>query len=237
MNNKFKYMTLSMVLLLVLHPFLGEGLWPSIFLKLLVSLVCSAGVYAVSSSRRNLVIATLIGLPWLVLAWFQVLVPPTSRIMACVPTAFLGAFYLFTALVIFKFVLSSARAGQNALFGAMSVYLLVGATFAMVYTVIETLVPGSFYMDTVVNPDGVLGTLDFIYLSFTTLTSLGYGDICPVTPQARMLTVFEAIVGVMYLAVIIGRFVGIYAPQSSTFEPSAEKDSNSHIPGKPSRTK
>ncbi len=215
MQNKLKYLTLAMVLLLLLHPFLKGGLVPTVILNLLVSAVCGAGVYAVSASRRHLSIALLIGLPWFVLTWVNLVVQPSSSLVVCIPAVFLTAFYLFTAAIIFKFVLSSARVGQNALFGALSVYLLVGGAFAMVYTVLEALLPGSFHIDPLLNPDGLLDTFDFMYLSFTTLTTLGFGDISPVTSQARMLTVFEAIVGVMYLAVIIGRLVGITIAQSS----------------------
>ncbi len=223
MKNRLKYLTLSMIALLVFHPFLEGGLVQTVILNVLVSAVCVAGLYAVSTRRRDLIIGAVIGLPWFVLSWVNLVVPPLSPIVNCIPAVFLTAFYFFTAMVIFRFILNSARVGQNAMFGAVSVYLLIGGAFAMIYTVLEVLQPGSFHVDSVLNPDGILNTFDFMYLSFTTLTTLGFGDVCPVTSHARMLTVFEAIVGVMYLAVIIGRLVGIYIAQSSYSEPMREK--------------
>ncbi len=215
MNNRLKYLTISMISLLVFHPFLEGGLAKTIVLNVLISAVCVAGVFAVGSKRKNLIIASLVGLPWFVMTWVNMVAMPSSLIVVCIPAVFLTAFYLFTALLIFKFVLSSESVGQNALFGAVSVYLLVGGAFSMVYTVLEVLSPGSFYVDSAHNLDRVLNEFDFLYLSYTTLTTLGYGDITPVTSSARMLTVFEAIVGVLYLAVIVGRLVGIYISQSS----------------------
>jgi hypothetical protein len=66
--------------------------------------------------------------------------------------------------------------------------------------------PGSFFIEPA-------RTLDFVYFSFSTLTTLGYGDITPVAPHARIATSMQAIIGVLYTAILISRFVGIYIAQ------------------------
>ncbi len=74
---------------------------------------------------------------------------------------------------------------------------------------------GSFYIDAALSPDGRLDFSDFVYFSFTTLTTLGYGDITPVSSHARSATSLQAILGVLYIAMLISRFVSIYIAQSS----------------------
>lgn len=99
--------------------------------------------------------------------------------------------------------------------GDFVVYLLIGGTWAGIYSLVEAVAPGSFAFDRALNPDGVIRTFDLIYFSFTSLTTMGYGDLVPATSHARSFAVLEAIVGVMYLATIISRLVGIYITRSS----------------------
>ena len=68
--------------------------------------------------------------------------------------------------------------------------------------------PGSFYASSVHNPTGVFTFPDFIYYSFVTLATLGYGDITPLTAQARSLAILETASGTIYIAVLIARLVG-----------------------------
>jgi hypothetical protein len=79
----------------------------------------------------------------------------------------------------------------------------------------ETLMPGSFFI-------GETGSLDFVFFSFTTLTTLGYGDIIPVSAYARTATTLQAIIGVLYIAILISRFVGIYIAQHLAKNPRNE---------------
>ena len=82
--------------------------------------------------------------------------------------------------------------------------------------------PGSFYVGEAQNPTGYFGPGDLLYFSYVTLTTLGYGDITPVSSIARSLAVLEAALGVMFMAVVIGRVVGIYASKHGGKEPAAD---------------
>ncbi len=189
MKGKIKYLTFSMAFLIVLYPFLLGGKIQLIILNFLISLVCVLAVYAVGHNRKNLVIAAAFGLPWFLLNWIMLFNPPPSPIMESVTQFFLILLYGFTAAIIFIFVLKSEKVTEDVLFGAVSIYLLIGGVFSGIYTIIDRLMPGAFY----INPlDGAVGTAagpDFLYYSFATLTTLGYGDIIPVVPQARSFAV------------------------------------------------
>jgi uncharacterized membrane protein len=88
----------------------------------------------------------------------------------------------------------------------------VGFSFASLYEMIAAAQPTAFYFDPHSNLHAVPARFDFIYYSFCTMTSLGAAGITAVSPQARSITVLEAILGVLYLAVLIARLMGAYRP-------------------------
>lgn len=88
-------------------------------------------------------------------------------------------------------------------------------TTAILYIFMESLWSGSFFIDKAHSQGEPLDFPDFVYFSFTTLTTLGYGDITPVSSHARSATSLQAILGVLYMAILISRFVSIYIAQSS----------------------
>lgn len=214
MKGKLRYLAISMVLMLILYPFLEGGYTRTIILNTLVSVICLFGVYAVSYNRKNLVVALTFGLPWFIISWMNLLTPTPSKTLDFISTISLALFYFFTAIIILSYILRSERVREDILYGAVSIYMLIGGIFNMIYLLIETIHPGSFFIDPTHNINGVVDGSDFIYYSFATLTTLGYGDIAPVTSHARSFSIIESIIGVMYLAIIISRLVGMYIAQA-----------------------
>jgi hypothetical protein len=95
------------------------------------------------------------------------------------------------------------------IYGAMAAYLLLGLLWAEIYMLLFVAVPGSFYF----SPETLVGqppSAEMFYLSFTTLTTLGLGDILPVHPMARSMVTLEALVGQLYPAVLLARLVTLY---------------------------
>jgi hypothetical protein len=129
--------------------------------------------------------------------------------------AVLAVFLLYTALVIFRHVLSYGPLYADRVHAALSVYILLALSWASIYTMVEILLPGSFSLSASMagaqtQPSGLILLGDMIHLSIATLTSTGFGDITPVTPFARSINQLEQLLGVFYIAVLISRLVGIY---------------------------
>jgi voltage-gated potassium channel Kch len=99
-------------------------------------------------------------------------------------------------------------ADLDGLFGAVFGYFLVALVFSQIYVGLEMLAPGSFVL-----PDDGEARDALLYFSLVTLTTLGYGDIVPVSPVARLAAGVEAAVGTLYIAILIGRIVGAMKPQ------------------------
>lgn len=113
-------------------------------------------------------------------------------------------FAITSTAIACKHVFSAVTVDRNLLYGATCVYLLMGLIWALLYRMISQFSPGSF--NGLQSPD----MDNFLYFSFVTLASLGYGDITPVAPLARTLAYLEVIAGQMYIAIMVAGVVGLY---------------------------
>ncbi len=109
-------------------------------------------------------------------------------------------------------VLNRDSRSHAIIVAASAVYLLLGAVFVPVYGLIETLIPGSF-IDGSLPSGAILPWQNFVYYNYATLTTLGYGDILPIAMWARSAASMEAVIGVLYITVIMARLVGLYAQE------------------------
>ncbi len=217
LNSRFyrlRNLTISMVLWLILYPVLEGSAIRMFILNILMSAIVLFGIFAVSYGKKNVAIGLAFGLPWFILTWLSLFISSTPSILISLSNVFLIFFLSFTAIVILLFVLRSKEISADFLYGAVSVYLLIGGTWSTIYTLLETVQPGSFVIDPAYNIDGIVNWSDLLYYSYATLTTLGYGDVIPITSHARSLAVIEAIIGVMYLATIISRLVGLFISKS-----------------------
>ena len=127
-------------------------------------------------------------------------------------------FFLLSCSIAVYDVLFGGVIDINRLVGAACIYLLSGSLWGILYFLLNVISPGSFA--------GIVGETwseqlnEFTYHSFVTLTTLGYGDITPVAPVARTLNYLEAVLGQMYLTVLVAALVGIHiATRRSVFAP------------------
>ncbi|MCW8833830.1 MAG: potassium channel family protein [Colwellia sp.] len=116
-------------------------------------------------------------------------------------------FFISTAFKTAKQVLFTGHIDTNKILGAICLYLLLGLIWAVLYTLLQLDLPGSFQAMQQ-NSQWFLLFPDFVYFSFVTMTTLGFGDISPDLPIARFLVYLEAIVGQFYLAILVASLVG-----------------------------
>ena len=122
-------------------------------------------------------------------------------------------FYSISCYNILLFVFNSSRIDTNKIFAAICVYFLLGLIWSFIFSAIDTIFPGSFHYNQTLIQDDLSGT-HFIYYSFVTITTLGYGDISPLSAPARSLAVLEAFTGQLYLAILVARLVGLHIVDS-----------------------
>ncbi len=120
---------------------------------------------------------------------------------------------LFFFLIIVRMMIRISRSknvGQLEFLEAVNVYFLLGVLGSIFFSVINSISPAAFHF-----PEGVIATrADFIYYSFVTISTLGYGDIIPVSSIAKNMSIMLSISGQLYLAMIVAMLVGKYLTKS-----------------------
>ena len=122
----------------------------------------------------------------------------------------------YAIVVVLDHLMRARRADSDTINAAICVFLLLGVFWAVLYSAISRLEPGAFLLSSGATPSMDLGagSVTALYYSVVTLTTLGYGDVTPVTTAARMMAALEAIVGQVYLVVLVARLVGLNVAQS-----------------------
>ena len=170
--------------------------------------VACAGLYVLSTSRITLWLGVLVvALIITFEARLWTLEPRVSRLFQ---DAIMSGFLLWVLVVVLREVFRPGTREGDAVVGALCGFLLILAVFMRVHGLIEALRPDSYRTDGLPfseRSDAML-VASFQYFSTITLTTVGFGDIVPVTPAARLVTGLEAVVGQLYLAVVIATLVG-----------------------------
>jgi ion channel len=122
---------------------------------------------------------------------------------------FSSFFFALTIVRVMQRVLGLSSVTEDSLYGAGSVYLLIGLAWSTIYYVIWKNSPVAFFFDAT-RAHAATGWPDFVYFSFTTLATVGFGDIVPVLPLVRSMVILEVITGVFFVAVIISKLVSLY---------------------------
>jgi len=209
----FLFLFLSIVLLFALRPFL-EGLVRISFLTdLFLIFVLISGVYAISGENRKVFLISL------VIAGVSMVLQFASYVMDVEILHLLkrsvgAVFFAYALVVILRHILMEREVTGDLIMAAACAYFLIGIIWAFIFHLLETIQQGSFSVPIDLRYDFPT----FLYFSFVTLASLGYGDITPISPQAQSLSVLEAVMGQLFLAVTIARLVGIHTSQSQLKE-------------------
>ena len=218
MRHRFRPLLVSLVLLLLLYPYFEGSQYDVAVLSVLSIAVLLSGVYAISQEPHLFRIACILGSLSILINLGMILLNVHNHLLVVADLSGEALFYGFTTVVILRHVLLDRTVTEDTIFGALAVYLLAGLTWAMLYTFIETVQPGSFHLGTASDGAQAVRWSELLYFSYVTLTTLGYGDITPATAQARSLVMLESVFGVLYLAVLVARLVSIYRPSSHTQE-------------------
>ena len=118
-------------------------------------------------------------------------------------------FHAFVVVCLLRYILRDDVMTTDETFAAAGLYVLMAFVFAYLFALVERLSPGSFHIETPLDPDAFVSWWELLYFSFTCLTTIGFGDITPVNDHARSLVMIEQMMGVLYLALIISRLVAL----------------------------
>ncbi len=209
------FLLLSLLIIILALPSVKRGPLATHFVLLLHSLSLVAGVYAVADTRRRVITALSLAIPQVLFGIFTTALPAghaAKQPAAVMEISLLTIFYFYAIICVLAYVSRGRQVSRDKIFGALSIYLMLGLAWASLYTLLELAAPGSFRFVSEYGPLDVARQVDLVYFSLVTLTTTGFGDITPLSDRARSLAALEAIAGVLYLAVLVSRLVNAYEP-------------------------
>lgn len=182
--------------------------------NLLVAAILTIALVEVARTRRHIVVGAILGLPAIAARFVNQLTPHSPEMDSVVLFLTL-AFFAFLIWLILHDLFSASRSTIDRVYGAIAAYFFIALFFALLYAYVVLVDPDSFKVSSSITAATGGGPLSlFTYFSFVTITTLGYGDITPISQSARVLAWFEALVGQLYLAVMIGGLVATHISES-----------------------
>jgi len=192
------------LLVVLAFPFLATSTPGRAVLGVVQMLVVFLAVAAVRRTPALDWVALLLGVPAMVFAVLEAIEPNTDWIVLG-SAAVHVPFYFFVSYALIRYLFHDDRVTRDELFATGAAFTVVAWAFAYLYAAAQVLWPGSF--------EGASGSyqpwFNLLFLSFTTLTSVGLSDVVPIGNHARSLVIVEQVAGVLYVALVVARLVGL----------------------------
>ncbi|WP_183098899.1 two pore domain potassium channel family protein [Nocardioides pelophilus] len=198
----------AQLLVVLLYPFLEESTAGRAVIGVVQMGVVLIAAWAVRATPVLSWVAVVLGVPAMLLTVAEAISPDTEAVVLA-SAAFHVPFYFFVSYAMIRYLFEDDDVTRDELFAVGAAFTVVAWAFAYVYAAAQVVWPGSFIGYD--NPDGSapLEWFELLYLSFTTLTSVGLSDVYPVLDHARSLVMVEQVAGVLYVALVIARLVGL----------------------------
>jgi len=227
--NRWKFTVLFICLLVaaIVHPFVLTHVDGKAAFVVAMSCFFIAAILSITRNRWQQLVGLVLGIIAIAMRWLDLFVPGKKGIFF--ETSAKGIEITFLSLTVVMLVIAIFKrraASVDSILGAFAGYLIIAVIWGLAFSLVELLFPGAFHASDPLIPewsassdhrDWLLG-----YFSCCTLMTVGYGDITPIRPLARTLSVLEAMTGQLYLAVLVAALVG--AKVSQMFGPP-EKES------------
>lgn len=216
-RGPFTWLLIAQLSFFVIAPLLSGWAVQDDFIVVGVFAIVLAGLYASAARKGLLIVSSILVLP-AILAWigpdfFQGTTDEVLRLMTA------AICFFFTVLVIILAVIRHETVTTETILGGINAYLLLGLTFMLLHAAVLVAEPGAYLLDgqrigvEASHRPGLDAVSAMLYFSFTTITTLGYGDITPQTSVARLLTSAEAVTGQLYFAIFLARLVSMGVSQ------------------------
>ena len=192
------------ILGILLYPLMADTSAERAVFRIISLVVLGAALYVVKRGPWLTGLAVVLALPVVVLSiWLAFEFDPRKMVIVA---ALQTVFYFYAAGSLIAYMLEDEFASLDELFAAGATFTLLAWAFANLYVVCQAALPGSF---AALAGPGPRTWMELLFLSFTTLSGVGLGDIVPVLPMARALIMIEEFTGVMYLALVVSRLIAL----------------------------
>jgi voltage-gated potassium channel len=204
----FAYLLVGLLVTLLAGPFMAEFTRqsPTLIIQIAFATMLIIGIWSLVESRRWFRVGIILAVSEIAVTGMNAIRPAKFLDWCAIVIALV--FCSLSLVFAFRGIARGTRMDANRMAGAICVYLLLGVTLGLLNMLVYLLVPDAF---TGLAEDGQRNQgLNLIYYTFVTMTTLGYGDISPVSPFARALAYLAAVAGQFYIAILVGMMVGMY---------------------------
>jgi hypothetical protein len=206
-QDNFYYMFVGLLALLLLAPVIAH-IFPAasgLIIQIALMTVMVIGVWSLQADNKLFITGIILAATGVILSlanYFQ-----DSKILSLITLSVLLVFCILSAIEAMKQILFSGKIDANKLVGSICIYLLLGIIWSLFYIFIAYFSSDAFTGLAITTESNTPWELELIYYSFVTLTTLGYGDINPVSGYARSLAYLEAVCGQFYIAILVASLV------------------------------
>jgi hypothetical protein len=199
-NHPSATLLFAQLALIIGYPFLSTSTAGRAVIGVVQLLVILSAVRAVRRTTALTWVAVLFGAPAMVFTVWESVSPSTDWVVL-VSAGLHVPFYAFVSYAMIRYLFHDDVVTRDELFATAAAFTVVAWAFAYAYAAVQVLWPGSF--------GETRPWFDLLFLSFTTLASVGLGDFAPVLPNARSVVILEEVAGVFYVALVVSRLVGL----------------------------
>lgn len=206
-RNRYVLLFFSIILFMLVPAFITNN----VFLKFLVisvllTVVLFQSVMVVFNVKRYAITGLIFGLLAIIMSWVAYFYPYEEKILLTMADILFFLFFIFITAILISHLIRSKDVQKETILIASSIYFLLGIIGGFVFEICYYIIPNSLKIPGDIN----LQVSDFIYFSFTTMTTLGYGDITPLVPQTQTLSILLSVIGQLYLTIVVAILIGTY---------------------------
>jgi hypothetical protein len=208
-NHRIVFLLVAILGLIIGSPFLDDIFRYGIIPDILLTIIFILGIHTISRTKKAVYIGLFLAMPMFLSIWSAHLLEDIE--LYVVGESFGAIFCGFVIALLVQFIFMQEEVTKEVIYAAVVVYLLMAIMWSFMYFVMDYFNPNSFSF-----PDSnAKGIYQYLYFSFVTITTLGYGDVSPLTPKASSLVILEAVTGQIYLVVIVAWLVGMHVSRRS----------------------
>lgn len=205
--GKYTFLLSSLILMIILMP-MSNNTGDTFASTVVLSIIFIGSIYSIIQNKKFLFMSILLVIASFVINWLLELSPKSDVLhwMFLVQPLF----FIYVTILIVLNILESKKITVDIIFGSVCGYLLIGVTWGLLFEFLVMMDPNAFSI-----PSQFITQSDVLYLSFTTISTLGYGDITPNAPIAKAFCVLESIIGLFYVSILVARLVALQVTHSS----------------------
>lgn len=206
-DRRSLYLLLSLLLIILLSPFLESHRPGEFFLLIALFATLTIAVLELHGKRTLRWLAIIVATPIVLIELVGIFYP--SRSLMILDYSLLMAFFGFSSVGLFAYLGKPGAISSGRIYASVSLYLMLATFWFALYNLMEAIYPASF-VQAGAPATARIPRAALLYFSLITLTTVGYGDIVPVTPAARVFAALEGAAGVLYIAITVARLVAAY---------------------------